>query len=180
MGAAITCQGSSAGKLECGANWTLDGKSTLTIEGTETLTLTDDERYMLNDLGVRKMVIKPGITEIGEKSFFDMNITEVSLPASLVSLGRYALDNYISENRHRCQGQQVPGGKGRRTVQPGYEEASAGACGRQEADHSGQRHYHRRRGPGKRQPDHPGIGRGHRPGGIWALQVCWSITISSA
>lgn len=68
MGAAITCQGSSAGKLECGANWTLDGKSTLTIEGTETLALTDDERYMLNDLGVRKMVIKPGITEIGEKA----------------------------------------------------------------------------------------------------------------
>ncbi len=116
-GAKVTCQGSSEDTLECGAIWTLDNKGTLTIEGQGTLTLGYEEKYMFRDLGVRKLVILPGITEIGDTAFNYMDMTEVSLPegleklgaevfagcenltkitlpASLRELGEYSLDNY--------------------------------------------------------------------------------------
>ena len=90
----------------CGAEgnnvtWTLDEQGTLTLEGTgATATVnvsTTDQPWYNYVSQITNVVVNEGITDLGSGLFFNMNnITSVSLPSSLKSIGRVAFRNCTS------------------------------------------------------------------------------------
>ena len=76
----------------CGENltWTLDDEGTLTISGTGEI-----RDYSWRP--VKKVVIKPGVTSIGDYAFQDcMSLTSVTIPDSVTSIGDYAFKGCTS------------------------------------------------------------------------------------
>ena len=93
---------SSASVLEsgtCGANltWELDDSGTLTISGTgdmDDFELWDDS-YAWRPLktSISSIIIKPGVTSIGQFAFAETNVTNVSIPDGVTSIGDAAFTN---------------------------------------------------------------------------------------
>lgn len=83
---------------ECGENltWTLDSDGTLVISGNG-----DMEQYDVSqkgggavapwrDVEIGRVVIEEGVTSIGSYAFFKSNLTSVSIPSSVKSIGAHA------------------------------------------------------------------------------------------
>jgi hypothetical protein len=80
---------------KCGTNltWKLGSEGTLTISGTG-----DMENYDLDDVpwysrseSIESVVIKSGVTSIGESAFYDCrSLASVTIPKSVTSIGDYA------------------------------------------------------------------------------------------
>ena len=85
----------------CGDNlkWRLNWFGTLTISGTgemkdwEIKPFDDDRNppWLSKSSKIKKVVIKDGVTSIGDWAFFDCNMTEISIPDSVTSIGEYSL-----------------------------------------------------------------------------------------
>ena len=86
---------------ECGANgsnvkWTLTDTGTLTIEGTGAM-----KDYFYNnpfkDLTPTKLVIKAGVTKIGNFAFYDCKTLsgKLTIPSTVVTIGDYAFENCV-------------------------------------------------------------------------------------
>ena len=84
----------------CGMNgdnvkWTLDSDGILTISGTGEITGWPGPGG--NDVTILYIDIQPGITKIGEKSFyFRSDAVKVSIPESVTSIGELAFDRCLS------------------------------------------------------------------------------------
>lgn len=89
----------------CGesATWTLDSQGTLTISGSGKMnnyTFTSVPPWSHAENSIYKVVVKEGITHIGDYAFYYFsNLTQVSLPSSLTSIGSHAFagGNMLSE-----------------------------------------------------------------------------------
>ena len=79
----------------CGDNatYTLDSDGVLTISGTGTVTAIDgDFAAFANENKVAKVIVEEGITELGEKAFYEGHYIEsISLPDTLTTIGESAL-----------------------------------------------------------------------------------------
>lgn len=86
---------------EANVTWTLDDQGTLTLNGTgATATVnvsTTDQPWYNYVSQITNVVVNEGITDLGLGIFFNMNnITSVSLPSSLKSIGSVAFRNCTS------------------------------------------------------------------------------------
>lgn len=81
---------------KCGDNltWKLDDAGTLTISGSGTMEDFSDREAPWYDMPVKKIVVQSGVTSIGNCAFADLpDLTSISLPSSLKSLGSRAIYN---------------------------------------------------------------------------------------
>ena len=81
---------------KCGDNltWKLDEAGTLTISGSGTMEDFSDREAPWYDMPVKKIVVQSGVTSIGNCAFADLpDLTSISLPSSLKSLGSRAIYN---------------------------------------------------------------------------------------
>jgi hypothetical protein len=84
----------------CGDNltWTLDDSGTLTISGTGDMTNYEypKEQYRApwGTSSIKKVVIKNGVTSIGNDAFYKCtNLTSIEIPNSVTSIGGDAFSN---------------------------------------------------------------------------------------
>ena len=79
-----------------GLTWTLYEDGTLTISGTGAMkdyNINDTQSPVINHQNVKKVVIKDGITNVGNYAFyFCENLTSLTLPDSVTSIGDSAFD----------------------------------------------------------------------------------------
>ena len=79
-----------------GLTWTLYEDGTLTISGTGAMkdyNINDTQSPVINHQNVKKVVIKDGITNVGNHAFyFCENLTSLTLPDSVTSIGDSAFD----------------------------------------------------------------------------------------
>ena len=90
------------GSVQCGANayWTLDSNGVMTVSGTGKMdncisspTYVNEvyRQWMELDTDIKKVIVEEGITKIGSGCFyFCHELTEVSLPSTLNTIGFYA------------------------------------------------------------------------------------------
>ena len=96
---------------KCGANltWTWDGEGTLTISGTGAMTdYTDTSSRPWNSIfyAVEKVVIKSGVTTIGDWAFSDgVKMEQISIPGTVTKIGDGALSMW-----HHVEEFTVPAG----------------------------------------------------------------------
>lgn len=88
---------------ETNVTWTLDDQGTLTLNGTGATTIVDyaktDQPWYNYVSQITNVVVNEGITDLGSGLFLNgSNITSVSLPASLTSIGGYAFQRCSSIN----------------------------------------------------------------------------------
>ncbi len=79
-----------------GLTWTLYEDGTLTISGTGAMkdyNINDTQSPVINHQNVKKVVIKDGITNVGNYAFYCCeNLTSLTLPDSVTSIGDSAFD----------------------------------------------------------------------------------------
>lgn len=87
----FTVEAQAANSGTCGKNltWTLDDKGVLTISGTGAM--ADYNEYAGTPWsGAKSVIIKNGVTSIGNCAFYGSNITSVTIPSSVKTIGEYA------------------------------------------------------------------------------------------
>ena len=99
LGLIDTAEAAATHSGTCGenVNWTLARDGTLTISGTGAMTDYDRNGAPWNNSQVKKIVIKRGVTSIGNRAFVvcDM-LTNVTIPKSVTSIGDDAFYNCSS------------------------------------------------------------------------------------
>ena len=80
--------------------WKLDADGTLTISGTGAMknyNNTDNLSPVYKNSSVKKVVIEDGVTNIGERAFYDCSsLTSITIPDSVTSIGTSAFNGCIS------------------------------------------------------------------------------------
>jgi hypothetical protein len=81
-----------------GLTWKLDNDGTMTISGSGNLTIIENwsvrQPWYALRYKVKKLVITPGVTAIGEMVFYDhINLVSAVLPESVTSIGYSAFEN---------------------------------------------------------------------------------------
>lgn len=91
-----------SGRCGLNATWQLEDGGRLVIEGTGAIEDYGSGNFQRPwaEHDVEELVIKEGITRIGDSAFCDFDIKCVSLPSTLESIGEYAFEN--TGELHSC------------------------------------------------------------------------------
>ena len=91
-----TESGSQTWNEDDGLTWTLDADGTMTISGEGTMKSyrLDDSPATQKEDSVKKVVIKDGVTSIGDYAFWNCsNLTSITIPDSVTSIGKSAFES---------------------------------------------------------------------------------------
>ena len=105
---ATFAQGDFGGK--CGENlyWTW-ANDTLTITGTGDMDIANYTTWRDEGLTIRSLSMPEGMTSIAYSAFYGQQLTEVTIPASVLYIGDLAFDMNYSLTRFVCLGNEVSG-----------------------------------------------------------------------
>lgn len=83
------------GTLGGGLNWNLTKAGTLTISGNGAMpdfSSAEEHRWKENSSKIRKVVIEPGVTSIGDGVFLNSSVLSVKIPTSVTTIGSNAFN----------------------------------------------------------------------------------------
>lgn len=82
-----------------GLTWTLYEDGTLNISGTGEMrgyNAYSIKSPACDNSNIKNVVIEDGITSIGNNAFYGCSLTNIRIPGSVTSIGKYALDDCMS------------------------------------------------------------------------------------